>query len=107
MIALPVTISRFADDDQPGWVECELSDAFGRRHVFIEKIPVVTEEEVWRDSSYPRGGMFACEVISSWVDEKGRSLSKIDTSRPWGIESKDGQAEFVVLTEALQTIDKK
>ncbi len=105
MIAVAIKIVRFADESQPGWVECELSDAAGHRHGFLEKIPVVSREELWRESGYPRDGVIACEVVSKWVDEGGRSLAKIDTSRPWSIESKEGVTEFVVRSESLRTVD--
>jgi hypothetical protein len=105
MIAVPIKIVRFADESQPGWVECEFSDATGRRHAFLEKIPVVTREELRRDSAYPRDGIVACEVVTTWIDQEGRSLTKIDTSRPWGVESKEGLAEFVVLSATLRSVD--
>jgi hypothetical protein len=105
MTAVAITIVRFADESQPGWVECELSDAAGRCHTFLEKIPVVSREELWRESGYPRDGVIACEVVSTWVDAAGRSLAKIDTSHPWSIESKDGATEFVVCSESLRTLD--
>jgi hypothetical protein len=105
MTAVPITIVRFADADQPGWVECELSDVFGRRHGFIEKIPVVTKEEIGSDSAYPRQGLLACEVLTAWRDQDGRLLSRIDTSHPWGIASNNGLSEFVVPSEVLLTVD--
>jgi hypothetical protein len=104
MIAVPIKIVRFADESQPGWVECELSDATGRCHAFLEKIPVVTSEELWCDSPYPREGVIACEVVSTWTDEEGRALAKIDTSRPWAIESREGATQFVVRSEVLRTL---
>lgn len=51
---------------------------------------------------YPCKGAIACEVISPWLDEKGVSLSKIDTDQPWSIESKDGVSEFIVRSEMLR-----
>ena len=105
MLGIPIKIIRFADESQPGWVECELSDASGRRHAFLEKIPVVTTEELWIESSYPRDGVVACEVVSTWLDKEGRLLAKIDTSRPWAIESKEGASEFVVCFNLLRTLE--
>ena len=105
MTAVAIKIVRFADESQPGWVECELSDAAGQRHAFHEKIPVVSREDLRCESSYPRDGVIACKVVSAWVDERGRSLAKIDTSHPWGVESKDGVTEFVAGAESLRTLD--
>ena len=79
-------------------------DADGVQHDFEEKIPIVTEEDLWDDTLFPRQGSIACEVISTWIANDGRALSKIDTSKPWGIESKTGATEFVVLSDSLQPI---
>ena len=83
-------IRRLVDEDQPGFIECELIDAFGQQHIFIEKIPVVTGEYLLCSSAYPRPGSFDCEVIAEWVDENG------STASPSGIESNLAAAEFVV-----------
>jgi hypothetical protein len=105
MTVVPIKVVRFADEHQPGWVECELLDATGHRHTILEKIPVVTREDLWRDSEYPCDGVVACEVVSTWVDEQGRSLTSIDTSRPWGVESTAGITQFVVFSETLHSLD--
>ena len=42
MAELKVEITRFVDEHQPGFVACEFQDANGRRHTFIEKVPLVT-----------------------------------------------------------------
>jgi hypothetical protein len=102
MHLVDVTIVRFADAHQPGWIECELTDAHGRRHSFLEKIPVVTPEYLDAESIYPRKGEIACEVVSTGIDSEGRAVATIDTSRPCGIESKEGASEFVVLADALR-----
>ena len=99
---LPINIIRLVDDNFPGWVECELIDAVGNRHLFVEKTPVVTRESLERDGSFPRTGEFACEILSSWRAENGELLTTIDTSRPLGIESQGGVTEFVVLTKHLK-----
>ena len=98
---LPITITRFADESQPGWVECELSDAFGRLHRFTEKVPIVSIEDLRKESSYPCSGNITCEIISEWVDEEDRALSKVNTSRPHGIESMDGVTQFTVPSALL------
>ena len=46
MIAVRVQVVRFVDDSFPGFVECELIDAHGRRWLFVEKGPVVTTEHL-------------------------------------------------------------
>ena len=101
MLIVHVDILKFVDESNPGWVECQLIDAMGQAHTFIEKVPVVTEEDLWHDSVYPRAGIMGCEVVRRWQDDQGRALCEINTSRPWDIESKDGGTSFVVLAAQL------
>jgi hypothetical protein len=102
MPALAVEISRFIDEHQPGFVECALVDAHGFRHLFHEKSPVVSEENLLSTSQYPRPGVIACEVQEQWQDAEGRSLVQVTTERPFGVESTSGQSRFVVLSSQLQ-----
>lgn len=96
-----VQIIRFVDDYQPGWVACEFVDAEGRRHQIVEKVPVVSSDYLDADSAYPRDGQVACEVMGCWTDAGGRELVRVTTARPWGIESSEGLAEFVLLASQL------
>ena len=103
MKSLSVEIVRYVDDHQPGWVECRFRDAAGCWYIFDEKVPIVTKVYLSRDSDYPQSGTIECEVLEVWTDGEGRSLSKIDTSRPSGIESREGLKQFVVLSELLRS----
>ena len=101
MPSVAIQVSRFVDEHQPGFVECVLIDAAGKAHVFVEKAPVVSNENLWSRSSYPRPGSIACEVIARWSDENGQALARVNTERPWGVESSEGLAEFVVPASAV------
>lgn len=106
MLALLVTIVRWADDWQPGWVECHLMDAFDRRRVFIEKVPVVSREELHADTAYPRPGLIACTLIERRIAPTGREVLVVDTATPWGIESTTGETRFEVHpTQVVQEVD--
>ena len=105
MNAVRVSITAFVDDDFPGWVACELTDADGVLHQFVEKVPVVSNEDLRQNSSFPRDGAIACKVNSNWIDDLGRSLSKIGTSQPWDIESKAGITDFVVHSSNIQSTE--
>jgi hypothetical protein len=96
-----VEILRWVDDYQPGIVECKLVDAAGESHLFIEKSPIVSTEDLWSHTTYPRPGAIDCTLLERWMDEKGRQLSRIDTSRPWHVESTEGCTSFVVLESQL------
>ncbi len=96
MQRLKVTITRFLTDYQPGVVECSFSDAFGNTHRFIEKVPIVSSDDLWWDSEYPREGEIACTVLESWVGGHGEPLVRVDTELPWHVESAEGETIFVV-----------
>ena len=100
MIGVRVDITGFVDDGQPGWVECKLVDAQGQEHYFIEKVPVVSLEDLKASSSYPQVGLIACEVIErKFVD--GREIAIVTTERPWAVESVKGDADFSVFSDQL------
>lgn len=96
MPSVAIKITRFVDEHQPGFVECVLVDASGKSHVFVEKAPVVSSENLWSTSSYPRWGSIACEVVADCSGQNGQALARVNTERPWGIESTEGLTEFVV-----------
>jgi hypothetical protein len=99
--AVAVRIVRFVDDAQPGWVACELTDAFDRRHTLVDKAPVFTAKTLDADGPYPEPGVIACEVVERWQDGEGRRLARVTTARPFGVESTEGVTEFVVLSEQV------
>ena len=99
--AIAIQIVRFVDDYQPGFVECRLVDAEGQPHLFVEKVPIVSTEDLWLNSSYPQAGAIACEVEAEWTDDRGRSLAKVNTERPWSVASTTGATRFVVLSSQV------
>jgi hypothetical protein len=101
MYNLAVEIVRFVDDRQPGWVACELIDAEGDCHTIVDKVPVLSREDLDATSGYPRPGATRCEVLDRWRDALGRELARITLARPDGLESTDGFSEFVVLSTQL------
>ncbi len=103
MNMLAVTILRWVEDSQPGWVECALADARGRTHLFREKSPVVSTEALNSTTAYPRSGGIAWEILSCRVDEHGRKILTVSTEKPWGCESTEGITVFEVLAEQLIT----
>jgi len=77
MTCVRVDIVGFAEESFPGFVHCDFADADGNRHKFIEKIPVVTTQDLWSDSAYPQPGMMPCETVECFNDGEGRSLARI------------------------------
>lgn len=101
---ISVQIARFVDSQQPGWVECELVDAEGCRHIIIDKVPVFTSEALDGDSEFPRPGNVPCVVLKRYQDEKGRELVRVSTARPADIESQGGLSEFTVLPSVMTSV---
>jgi hypothetical protein len=100
---LVVRIVRFVDEHQPGWLACEFVDASGRSHTIIDKVPVLSGEDLDAASAYPRKGSVGCEVLARWRNNDGRELVRVTTARPWAIESTEKESEFVVLAEQLES----
>jgi len=100
MVKVRVEITRFVDDAQPGWVECKLVDAYSREHFFVEKVPVVSLEDLNASSSYPQTGVIGCEVIELMPDG-ANEIARINSELPWGIESVDGKVLFDVRSDQL------
>src|SRR5215467_11348997 len=102
MLGVKVTILRYiSDDPQPGIVECQLEDANGKRWLFIEKTAIVSTASLDSRTGYPQPGIIACEVVRRTRERADREVVRINTERPWHVESIDGSTEFDVLAESL------
>lgn len=99
MKGVSVSIVRFVDMDFPGFVECRLVDAAGVEHRFVEKIPVVSTEDLWLDTAYPCPGVIACVVVAEHDGDP--ATVTIDTEQSWGVESVDGATRFHILRRDL------
>ncbi len=65
-------------EHQPNIAEGEFVDSDGHLRKVVDKCVIMTTEYLWSDSSYPRNGLFPCEVLSTWTDDQGQSLAEID-----------------------------
>lgn len=101
MLAVKVTITRVVDSSQPGWIECLLTDIDGVSWSFIEKIPVITLDDLDNGSKYPLEGSVACSIVKTGFDSLGKEVITIDTGLPWHIESTAGTTQFVVYPDQL------
>ena len=100
MFGIKAKITKFTDDSQPGWVQCEFTDAFEKLHIFNEKVPIVTTEYFDENSIYPQDGIIGCEIIER-KNVDNREIIKISTELPWGIESKSDETIFEILPNQL------
>lgn len=98
---IPVQIVKFIDASFPGFVECEFVDAKGRKHLLVDKVPIVTTKLLDASSAYPTGGIVRCEVLDR-LDDGNRQLVRITTARPDGVESTEGLSEFVVVASDIR-----
>ena len=96
MWQVEVTILRWVSDDFPGWVECELTDASGRRWLIHEKEPVFSATSIPADG-LPFLGFIGCVLTSS----PDGDVVGIDTDQPWGIASVEGETRFSVPRQLL------
>ena len=94
---MKVSIVRYiSDDPQPGVVECQFQDAYGRRWSFIEKTLVVSVEQLDAHSVYPQQGSTACRIVQRFPDASGREVIRIDC-----VESVEGVTQFDILSESV------
>ena len=101
MPCIRVSISRFVDEHQPGFVECEFTDANGTVHTLVDKVPIFSSEDLWTDSVYPQPGLVGCEVLARSQDSLGRRLARVTIAKPDDVESTKGLSEFVVLESQI------
>jgi hypothetical protein len=94
---LQIQIVRFVMDHQPPIVACELVDAGGRRHTFIDKVRMFSEQALDGQSEYPQPGLLRCSVLSTWSEKGGQEVVRVSTAEPDQIESTEGTSEFTVL----------
>jgi hypothetical protein len=104
MFGVSVQITKFVDPHQPGFVECHLLDALGRLWSFVEKVPVVSTEDLDYSSTYPRAGVIACEVVARRTDGEGREVVEIDTELPWHVETVEGVTRFTVWPQQVMEL---
>jgi len=101
MIFVIAQILGVNEDPSPAVLELEFADAFGCKHAFSEKEPILFERPPSSAEPYPALASIACTVAERWRDENGRELCRIDTELPWHIASSEAKTEFVVLASQL------
>lgn len=96
-----VTIERFLEKGQPGWVETSVNDAWNKTHLFIDKSVIFSELYLDVESLYPQAGVLACEVIKEWIDQNGRNIVTVTTERPYDVATTEALYEIDLLEEQL------
>jgi hypothetical protein len=101
MVGVQVTATECVSDGHyPDWLLLSLIDAHGREWLILEKVPVVTLEDLNEYSVYPRKIVIACREVARRMTG-GRELVLIDLNIPWGIQATDGTTHFEVCSNQL------
>lgn len=101
MTCLRVEIVAFVDESFPGFVRCAFADANGNRHTFIEKIPVVTTQDLWSDSIYPQLGTVPCEKVESFEGGTDLGLARVTIGVGDWMDSPRYSEQFIVRESQL------
>ncbi len=98
MFEIEMTINKVVDDSGfPYIVECSLIDAWNKKHIFIEKTPIVSRLISISENDLPQAGIIRCELIEKYQDEDGRSIATVSTMEPDAVETIDGIQQFDLL----------
>ena len=92
---LKIKIIAFTDESYPGWVLCSFKDTKGEIHEFEEKIPIVTAEDIDKNTAFPKYSTIECEIVSVT-----NNIATVDTSTFLGILI-DGNGIFQVFKNQL------
>lgn len=101
MNALKIKIIELVDDWQPGWVKCTFQDINKKEWVIVDKIPVITNKDLDKNSQYPIDEIIECKILNQSVSTTGEIMMTIDLSQPWGISEEGGQTVFQVSSSQL------
>ena len=72
-----------------------LADSDGNHWVVVEKVPVVGDESLTRDATYPRITLVPCEA------EPELAEGRVAVTLLHGIEAEGGQTRFVVKSSSV------
>ena len=97
MTGLIVKIKNITDAAQPIFVEAELVDYHGKKHIFRDKYPVFSSHE---ECSVPCMGEIRCVIIN----ENDGSLV-VDTSLIDGVNSVEGESCFEISKNQIRQIE--
>ena len=85
------------DSGYPEFVLCEFIDYKGKKHEFIEKWPVVSNEDF--TNQFPTNCIIGCIVLKEKIESY-----MVSTLEPWDIESEEGLCEFEISKNLLINI---
>lgn len=93
---IKVTITKIIALHQPTFVEFYFTDIHGKKHIFHDKIPIVSDAYYIEQKDLPAEGTLSCTV-----KEKRKHSYIIDTDTPDHVESLDGSTVFEVTEDKI------
>lgn len=98
---LKIKITGIANNDQPGFVFCSFRDASNQEWNFIEKIPIVSKEDLDEKSIFPLQGIIPVTIKKVWANQKGKKIITIDAFEPLGIATLEKKSLFDIPSEQI------
>jgi hypothetical protein len=96
MMFLVVDIIEYTYDDFPGFVHCKFIDVYGKEWNIHEKVPVVSTENITKNTILPKIGYVAGEILN---EENG--IVYFSTEKPYFIETEDGENKFYLFNNQI------
>ncbi|MEV4601255.1 hypothetical protein AB0K15_28115 [Amycolatopsis sp. NPDC049253] len=94
MAKLEATVTRWVDEEFPGFVELRFADADGTVVLITEKVPVLTAENWDASTPLPMPFDLDCEVLRRERDPQGHATAVVELS--YGVGDDDGRVQFTV-----------
>ena len=105
-LGLKIKIIEFADNSQPGFVNCTFTDSFGQEYKIFDKVPVVTDEYLDENSDYPKDGIVSCVILDENPDKTNADIVQINIAEPLHISTVNDETIFFVYKNQLTDYDK-
>ena len=74
-------------------------DAEGRKHTFVDKVWIFSEQTLDSEREYPTYGLLQCLVLSRWTESADEQLVRVRTA----VEATDGTSEFMVFPDQVSS----
>ena len=101
MSEVRVQIVEFIPGDYDDFLIVELTDAFGAVHRFQDKSPIFGYDgDIDQHTRLPVPGVFDCVVVERFQQD-GRELVRINTEKPFDIQSLDDGYDFIVTPDMV------
>ena len=85
--------------------KCRFHDYFGKGWIIIEKVPVVSKDDINENSRMPATVYIGGTVKKELSGKEGSKYLLFSTKKPWDIESVDCVSEFFLRNDQLIEIE--